>query len=70
VFSILRRCPNARSPRRRQGDDTPNLGTKALRRAIEDLAKARELVGARVGYKVNARGEHVVALIFESLKRT
>jgi hypothetical protein len=37
--------------------------------AVEDLAKARELVGARVAYKMNARGEHVVALIFASFEQ-
>ena len=34
--------------------------------SVDELAKARDLVGARVAYKVNARGEHVVALIFLS----
>jgi hypothetical protein len=29
--------------------------------AVDELAKARGLVGACVAYKVNARGEHVVA---------
>jgi hypothetical protein len=27
--------------------------------AIDELAKQRGLVGARVAYKLNARGEHV-----------
>ncbi|HEX4338217.1 MAG TPA: hypothetical protein VH062_20070 [Polyangiaceae bacterium] len=35
-------------------------------RAVEDLAKTKGLVGARVAYKVNAQSEHVVALIFVS----
>ncbi len=39
-------------------------------RHIEELARARELVGARVAYKRNAKGEHVVALIFQGFKRT
>jgi hypothetical protein len=37
--------------------------------AIDDLAKAKGLVGARVAYKLNARGEHVVALIFSSFEQ-
>ena len=37
--------------------------------AIDDLAKARGLVGARVAYKLNAKGEHVVALIFTGFER-
>ncbi len=35
-------------------------------RVIGELAKERGLVRARVAYKRNAKGEHVVALIFES----
>jgi hypothetical protein len=57
---------NTRPPRNVHQDDGPNLGTRALMHAIRDLASARGLVGARVAYKVNARGEHVVALIFSS----
>jgi hypothetical protein len=34
--------------------------------AVEELAKARGLVGFRVAYKRNAAEEHVVALIFPS----
>jgi hypothetical protein len=34
-----------------------------------ELAKARGLVGARIAYKMNAVGEHVVALIFPSQPR-
>jgi hypothetical protein len=33
-------------------------------RVIEDVAKQRGLVGARVAYKRNETGQHVVALIF------
>jgi len=32
--------------------------------AVEDLARGRNVVGARIAYKRNARGEHVVAIIF------
>lgn len=60
---------NTRPPRNLPDDDQPNLGTRALMNAIDELAKARGLVGARVAYKVNARGEHVVALIFQSFER-
>jgi len=35
-------------------------------RAIEELAAARRLVDFRVAYKQNAKGEHVVALIYRS----
>jgi hypothetical protein len=37
--------------------------------AIDEIAKGRGLVGARVPYKVNAAGEHVMALIFSSFER-
>jgi hypothetical protein len=32
--------------------------------AVEEVARAKALPGARVAYKRNERGEHVVALIF------
>jgi len=32
--------------------------------AVEEVARAKALFGARVGYKRNGHGEHVVALIF------
>jgi len=37
--------------------------------AIDELAKTRGLFGAGVAYEMNARGEHVVALIFSSFRR-
>jgi hypothetical protein len=40
-----------------------NLLINALKIAIDDLAKAKGLKNARVDYKVNRRGELVVALI-------
>lgn len=40
-----------------------NLLVNALKHALADLAKRHELSAARVDYKVNARGELVVALI-------
>jgi hypothetical protein len=60
---------NTRPPRYPNDDHGPNLGTRALMNAIDELAKTRGLVGARVAYKMNARGEHVVALIFSSFER-
>jgi hypothetical protein len=32
--------------------------------AVEELARSRHVVDFRVAYKRNAKGEHVVALIF------
>lgn len=60
---------NTRPPRNPHDDQGPNLGTRALMHAVEELAKARGVVGARVAYKMNAKGEHVVALIFTSFER-
>lgn len=60
---------NTRPPRNPSNDQHPNLGTRALMTAIDELAQARGLVGARVAYKLNARGEHVVALIFASFEQ-
>ena len=71
MFSTMPGMPdNTRPPRNLRENDQPNLGTRALMNAIGELAKSRGLVGARVAYKRNARGEHVVALIFESFERT
>jgi hypothetical protein len=61
---------NTRPPRSPHHDQQPNLGTRALMNAIEELAKARGIAGARVAYKVNAKGEHLVALIFSSFERS
>jgi hypothetical protein len=60
---------NTRPPRHLPDDDPPNLGTRALMNAIDELAKDKGLVGARVAYKRNARGEHVVALIFSAFEQ-
>jgi hypothetical protein len=60
---------NTRPPRSAHQDQHPNLGTRALMTAIEELAKARGVAQARVAYKTNAKGEHVVALIFSSFER-
>jgi hypothetical protein len=61
---------NTRPPRNLRIDDQPNLGTRALMQAIDDLAKAHHLTAARVAYKRNTKGEHVVALIFTGFERT
>ena len=37
--------------------------------AYYSLAKARGVAGGRVAYKMNARGEHVVALILSGFER-
>jgi hypothetical protein len=60
---------NTRPPRNLRQDQGPNLGTRALMTAVGELAKARGVADARVAYKVNAKGEHVVALIFTGFER-
>ena len=61
--------PDNTRPPRSPRDHLPNLGTRALMNAIEELAKTRGLVGLRVAYKMNAQGEHVVAVIFTGFDR-
>ena len=56
--------PDNLRPPRHPPDDSPTLGVRAIMAAVEELAKARGIVKARVAYKKNAQGEHVVALIF------
>jgi len=48
------------------GPETPTLGARALMRVIEELAVSERLIEYRVAYKKNAKGEHVVALIYRS----
>ena len=56
---------NTRPPRHLvDPDPRPPLGVRALVSAVEDLVRGRNVVGARIAYKRNARGEHVVAIIF------
>ena len=45
-------------------EDGPTLGARALMLAIEELPFFQSLVNARVAYKRNAKGEHVVAVVF------
>jgi hypothetical protein len=59
---------NTRPPRSTQ-QDPPTLGVRVIMSAVDELAQARGIVGARVAYKMNAAGEHVVALIFPSQPR-
>lgn len=61
--------PDNTRPLRYVHNDPPPLGARAIMREFEELAKARGLVGVRVGYKRNAAGDHVVALIFSSFER-
>ena len=61
---------NTRPPRNVvERDPRPNLGTRAIMIAIEEVALANRLEGARVRYKLNSHNEHVVALIFRGFKR-
>ena len=53
-----------RSSDRPRVDDRPPLGVKALLEVIDGLAKSRGMKGYRVAYKQNAKGEHVVAVVF------
>ena len=57
---------NTRPPRQLiDPDPRPTLGVRAIMSAIEELARQRGIgAKARVLYKQNAKGEHVVALIW------
>jgi hypothetical protein len=69
AFSIIGPMPDNTRPPRYVHDDRPPLGARAIMRQFEELAKARGLIGVSVAYKMNARGEHVVALIFSSFSK-
>jgi hypothetical protein len=45
-------------------EDGPTLGARVLIQAIMALPCVQHLAGARVVYKKNVRGEHVVAVVF------
>jgi hypothetical protein len=45
-------------------DEGPTIGARALMNQIRELPYVQSLVGARVEYKWNAKGEHVVAVIY------
>ncbi len=59
-------CLVARKSDRPPLRDEPTLGARVLMSEIEQIARAKHLVGFRVAYKRNANDEHVVALIFPS----
>jgi hypothetical protein len=50
----------------RANRERPTLGARALMGQIEKIAEAERLIGYRVAYKMNDKGEHVVALIYQS----
>jgi hypothetical protein len=45
-------------------EDRPPLGAKVLMELVGELAASRGMKNYRVGHKQNAKGEHVVALIW------
>jgi hypothetical protein len=49
---------------RKPQEDGPTLGAQVLMHAIMELPFVQGLKEARVVYKRNARGEHVVAVVF------
>jgi hypothetical protein len=56
---------NTRPPRHLlDPDQQPTLGARAVMSAVEVVGRTQELQHFRVAYKRNARGEHVVALIW------
>jgi hypothetical protein len=56
---------NVRPPRSIvDADHRPSLGAQVIMREIEQIATRQRLQGYRVAYKRNAKGEHVVALLF------
>jgi hypothetical protein len=44
------------------------MGARPILAELEQIARSRGLRRARVAYKQNARGEHVIALIFEGFQ--
>jgi len=46
----------------------PPMGAASLVEVIDALAKSRGMRSHRVAYKMNAKGEHVIALIFTSFQ--
>ena len=53
-----------RSSDRPRDENRPPLGVKALMEVVDALVKSRGMTKARVAYKTNAKGEHVVAIIW------
>jgi hypothetical protein len=52
----------------RDPDPRMPMGARPIIGEIEQIAASRGLRKARVAYKQNARGEHVIALIFEGFQ--
>jgi hypothetical protein len=52
----------------RDPDPRAPMGARPIIAEIAESARSRGLRGARVAYKQNARGEHVIALIFEGFQ--
>jgi hypothetical protein len=52
----------------RDPDPRAPLGARPILAELQQIARSRGLRGARVAYKQNARGEHVIALIFEGFQ--
>jgi hypothetical protein len=64
-FTAVAMPDNTRSPRYLVDPDRrPTLVVRALMNAVEELARARGILDARVMYKRNDRNEHVVAILF------
>jgi hypothetical protein len=57
---------NTKAPRHLPKDDPPTLLANVIMNKIREIPQVRGLDGAQVRYKVNANGEHVIALIFPS----
>jgi hypothetical protein len=55
--------------RARDGDEGPPLGAKAFMARVRELAAAERFDSFEVAYKRNARGEHVVAVIWKEWRR-
>jgi hypothetical protein len=55
---------NTRPPRHIPQDDKPTLLATVIMHAIRDIPQVQGLKGAQVRYKLNAKGEHVIALVF------
>ena len=53
-----------RSSDRPRDENRPPLGVKALMEVVDALVKSRGMAKCRVAYKMNAQGEHVVAIIW------
>jgi hypothetical protein len=57
---------NTRPPRHVPPDDKPTLLANVIMHAIRDIPQVQKLVGCTVRYKMNGKGEHVIALIYPS----